>query len=141
MTMHPYMNHAPAQAALHLIQQQQAQSGQTGPGATAMIPPTHAPNPAAYYPQYIQTSFPNMTPFINTAQQIGLGMVPASMLQTQALANNQVNTPNTNNGSSSGMTTPNSSVSGGPTYKGGSNPSQSTDTTNMVTNNVTTKKG
>ena len=142
MTMHSYMNHTHGQAAaLQMLQQQQAQSPQTGPTGPGMVSATHPTNQAAYFPQYFPASFANMPQFINaTAQQMGLGMMPTSMLPTQGLIPNQVPTPNTNNGSSSGMTTPNSSVSGGPTYKLNTNSSQANESGNMAPNNNMTKK-
>jgi hypothetical protein len=61
-----------------------------------------------------------MPQFVNaTPQQMSVGMMGASMIPSQPpLVGNG---PNTNNGSSSGMTTPNSSVSAGPVYKPNNN--------------------
>lgn len=135
----------PQAAAYHLSQQQQSQgqvsSSQVPPTnpPSAMVPPTHPPNQTAFYSAYYPASFAAMSPYLNPAtQQISLGMMPTSMMQTtQPLPSNASNT-----GSSSGMTTPNSSVSAGPTYKSNVNPNQTNDhPSNTGASNMATKKG
>lgn len=87
-----------------------------------VIPVTHSPNPTAIYSQYYPTQYTNLTPFINpTTQPMTVGVMGAPIIPSQPLASSGANTSNSNNGGSSGMTTPNSSVSGGPTYKGTNN--------------------
>jgi len=143
-----------AAAAFHLSQQHQQTQGQVSssqhPSATAptsaMIPPTHSQNPAAtaaaFYPAYYPAPFATMAQYMNPAtQQINVGMMPTSMMSSAQQSLNNASSSNT--GSSSGMTTPNSSVSGGPTYKPNINSTHSGENTNnntTGTNNVTTKK-
>ena len=141
-----------AAAAYHLSQQQQQQQAQgqvsqsqLPPGAaptSAMLSQAHQQNPAAFYSAYYPAPFATMASYLNPAtQQINVGMMTASMIPPGAQHVN--NNPPSNAGSSSGMTTPNSSISGGPTYKPNVNPAHSTENTANPAgaNNVTTKKG
>src|SRR5689334_22173383 len=112
--MNAFIPH-PHPQALHLLQQQQQTQSQSTP---PIIPATHAPNAAAIYQQYYQAPFANMSQFINpTAQQMTVGVMSTPIMPSQPLIGPGSNTNNSNTGSSSGMTTPNSSVSAGPTYK------------------------
>jgi hypothetical protein len=137
--MNAFIPHAHPQA-LHLLQQQQqqAQSQQAQP----IIPATHAQNAAALYQHYYQTPFANMQQFINAGpQQMTVGVMGAPIIPTQPLIGAGPNTGNSNNGSSSGMTTPNSSVSAGPTYKiNNNNQGHSGENANAGVNNTQPKK-
>lgn len=136
--MNAFIPHAHPQA-LHLLQQQQQQQAQPQP-TPPIIPVTHAQNAAALYQQYYQSQFANMPQFINaTPQQMTVGVMGAQMIPSQPLIGAGPNTSSSNNGGSSGMTTPNSSVSGGPTYKV-NNQAHSGDNGNTGANNVPSKK-
>ena len=109
--MNVFIPHADPQA-LHLLQQQQQAQSQSTP---QMIPAAHATAP---YQQYYPTAFANVPQFINIpAQQMTVGVMGPPIIPSQTLAGAGPNTSNSSNGSSSEMTTPNSSVSAGPTYK------------------------
>jgi hypothetical protein len=135
--MNAFIPH-PHPQAVHLLQQQQTQSQPTPP----IIPVTHAQNAAALYQQYYQTPFGNIPQFINaTPQQMTVGVMGAPIIPSQPLTGTGPNTNNSNNGGSSGMTTPNSSVSAGPTYKtNNNNQAHSGDNSNTGVNNVAPKK-
>ncbi|CAF1038237.1 unnamed protein product [Rotaria sp. Silwood1] len=143
-SMNAFIPH-PHPQALHFLQQQQqqqAQSQQTPP----IIPVSHTQNAAALYQHYYQTAFANMPQFINaTPQQMTVGVMSAPMMSSQPLIATGPNTNNSSNGSSSGMTTPNSSVSAGPTYKINNNnintnQVHSGDNVTSGVNNVASKK-
>ena len=142
--MNVFISHTDPQA-LPLLQQQQAQSQRTSP----MISAAHV---AAPYQQYYPTAFANMPQFINVAaQQMTVGVMGPPIIPSQTLVGAGPNTNNSSNGSSSGMTTPNSSVSGGPTYKvkynnnnnnsnNSTNEAHSGDNSTSGVNNVVPKK-
>jgi hypothetical protein len=85
-----------------------------------------------------------MPQFINaTPQQMTVGVMGAPIIPSQQLIGTGSNTNNSNNSGSSGMTTPNSSVSAGPTYKTNNtnnNPAHSGDNSNTGVSNVQPKK-
>jgi hypothetical protein len=124
-------------AALQLLQQQQGQSPQPTP---TMLPPHHAQNAAAYFQQYYQTPYPNMPQFMNATPQ-QMSMMAASMMPTPTLIGNAPSANNTSTGSSSGMATPNSSVSAGPIYKISNSQASTGDNASTNANNAGSKKG